>query len=563
MLALLARRSESVAKGIGCTFGSIAALLSLAAGLQGLIGTTLVYSVPTPFFAMSLRIDPLAGILVSVISILALAAWVYGFSYFDAYRGKGIGAMCFFMNLFIGSMNMVITSDNVFWFLVFFEMMSLTSYFLVVTDQDKASLKGGFMYLVMAHIGFFMIMISFFIMAAHTGSFEFQSFRSASFSPVVASLAFMFAFLGFGVKAGMMPFHSWLPQAHPAAPSNVSALMSGGMIKIGIFGIVKVGFDLLSLSGCQMWWGIVVVLFGAVSAVLGITYALAEHDTKRLLAYSSVENIGIILMGVGVGLIGWASGSPILTVIGLLAALYHLINHAMFKGMLFLGAGSVLYSTHTRDMELMGGLNRVMPVTSICFLIGALAISAIPPLNGFVSEWFTYQGLITAAMTGDALIKTVCAFTAVALAITGALAVTCFVKAYGVTFLGDPRSDAARDAREVPVSMKFSMVLLAVLSIALGLCAPWVVPVIANAAATTAGQSVAGLASGILLVNPVVSSTVSTPLVAVLLIAAIFLPLVIIRAKSRGGSKNTPDPGRAATTRRRTCRFGPAASPEA
>jgi len=542
LVALLTGRSESTAKILGCSIGAFASLLALMSGLQALFGPVATFSSGTLFFDFSLRLDPLAGVLVSVISTLAFVAWVYGFSYFDDYKGKGIGAMCFFMNLFIASMDLVITSDNAFWFLVFFEMMSLTSYFLVVTDQDKASILGGFMYLVMAHIGFFMIMISFFIMAGITGSFDFSVFRAAKFDPGIASLIFMLAFLGFGFKAGMIPFHSWLPQAHPAAPSNVSALMSGGMIKIGIFGIIKVGFDLLGASGCQLWWGIVVMLFGAVSSVLGVMYALGEHDIKRLLAYHSVENIGIILMGVGVALIGWAIAQPVLTVIGLMAALYHLINHAMFKGLLFLGAGSVLYSTHTRNMELMGGLSKAMPTTAICFLIGSLAISAIPPLNGFVSEWFTYQGLITVAMTGDGIVKTVCAITAVALAITGALAVTCFVKAYGVTFLGAPRSDEARAAKEVPGPMKFAMVFLAVICIALGVCAPRIVPVLTSAAAATAGQAVAGTTAGIALVNPVIDSTISTPLLAVLLIAAVFVPWLIIKGKSKGGVKNTPDP---------------------
>lgn len=540
--SLLLGRSEKTAKIVGCCFGIVASVLALTSGLQAIVGPILTYAAPTSFFGFSLRIDPLGGVLVTVISVLAFVAWVYGLSYFDDYKGKGIGTMCFFMNLFIASMDLVITLDNAFWFLVFFEMMSLTSYFLVVTEQDKASIKGGFMYLVMAHIGFFMIMISFLVMSGVTGSFEFSAFRATSFEPGIASLIFMLAFLGFGVKAGMIPFHSWLPQAHPAAPSNVSALMSGGMIKIGIFGIIKVGFDLLNLSGCQLWWGIVVLLFGAVSSVLGVTYALAEHDIKRLLAYHSVENIGIILMGVGVALIGWATANPIITVIGLMAALYHLINHAMFKGLLFLGAGSVLYSTHTRNMEIMGGLTRVMPVTAMCFLIGSLAISAIPPLNGFVSEWFTYQGLITAAMSGDVIVKTVCAFTAVALAITGALAVTCFVKAYGVTFLGNPRSEAAAQAQEVPAPMKFAMIVLAIICIALGICAPWIVPILANAAAATAGQATITAASGIALVNPVIDTTMSTPLIAVLLIAAIVIPFAIIKAKSKGGSKNTPDP---------------------
>jgi hydrogenase-4 component B len=542
VIALLCGKHESAGKVVGCTFGTVSAVFSLVAGLTGLFQSVQTYSADMLFFPISLRLDPLAGIMIVVLSVLAIACWIYGYSYFNEYKGKGVSTICFFMNLFIASMNLVVTVDDVFWFLVFFEIMSLTSYFLVVTEQNDNSIKGGFMYFVMAHIGFFLIMVSFFTMASVAGSFEFEAFRTTEFSPFVASLCFTLAFLGFGFKAGMVPFHSWLPMAHPEAPSNMSALMSGGMIKIGIFGIIKVGFDMLGASGCELWWGVMVILFGAVSSVFGVVYANNEHDIKRLLAYSSVENIGIILLGVGVAFIGWAVNNPALTIIGLLAGLFHLVNHAMFKGLLFLGAGSVLYSTGTRDMETLGGLRGNMPVTAVCFLIGSLAISAIPPLNGFVSEWFAYQGMITAAMSGNAVVEVVCAFGVVMLAITGAMAVSCFVKAYGVTFLGAPRSEAASNAREVPVAMRFSMVLLAAICIVLGIGAPWVVPTLTNAAAAIAGQSVVGTASGAMLVNPVLDSVISTPLLAVLLLAAIFVPWAIFKARSKGGVSVKPDP---------------------
>lgn len=542
IIALLCGKNESAGKNVGCLFGAVASVFALIAGLSAITGPIQSSSWDALFFAFTLRLDPLAGIMLAVISTLAFVAWIYGFSYFDDYRGKGVSTMCFFMNLFIASMDCVVTVDNAFWFLVFFELMSLTSYFLVVTEQNDTSIKGGFMYFVMAHVGFIMITISYLAMAAASGSFEFEAFRTTSFGPGIASVCFTLAFLGFGFKAGMVPFHSWLPMAHPAAPSNVSALMSGGMIKIGVFGIIKVAFDLLGASTCQTWWGVMVLLFGAVSAVLGVAYALNEHDIKRLLAYHSVENIGIILLGVGVALIGWAMQSPALVVLGLLAGLFHLINHAMFKGLLFLGAGSVLYATGTRNMEVLGGLRKLMPTTAVCFLIGSLAISAIPPLNGFVSEWFTYQSMFTAAMAGDGVIKVACAFGVVMLAITGALAVTCFVKAYGVTFLGAPRSEVAAQAKEVPAPMRFSMVLLAIICVVLGVCAPWIVPALTKASAVIAGQAAIDTATGIMLVNPVIDSAISTPLLAILLLAAIFIPWGIIRAKSTGGVSVKPDP---------------------
>ena len=538
VVSILLKRSESASKTSGCVFGAASALVGFASGVAAIFGPAELAVVPTPFsFAsFSLLLNPLSGLLMVVISLLAFAAWIYGMRYFDEYAGKGMGVMGFFMNLFVASMGFVICVDNAFWFLVFFELMSLTSYFLVIIEQDEKSVRGGFLYLIMAHVGFFMIMIAFFTMAGITGSFEFSSFRSTPFAAPIASLVFLLTFFGFGCKAGMVPFHSWLPQAHPAAPSNVSALMSGGMIKIGVFGIVKVGLDLLSASGVQLWWGVLVVVFGAVSSVLGVVYALAEHDIKRLLAYHSVENIGIILLGVGVGFIGVSMGNAVVAVLGFMAGLYHLLNHAVFKGLLFLGAGSVLHATGTRNMEILGGLVRRMPVTSACFLIGALAISAIPPLNGFVSEWFTYQSLFDVAFAGDTVVKAFAAFGAVALAITGALAVTCFVKAYGVTFLSAPRSEVARNAHEVPGCMKFSMVLLAAVCVVLGIGAPWVAPVMEGIASSVLYAPSVPVASGAVLVNPGLGSVVSTPMIAILLIAFVVLAFAL---RSLFGNGNT------------------------
>ncbi|NPD32002.1 hydrogenase 4 subunit B [Eggerthellaceae bacterium zg-997] len=537
-------RSQETSKVIGCLFGAASALAGIGSGILALTGPAEYTVVPTPFsFAdFTILMNPLAGLLVLVISLLALAAWVYGLNYFDEYKGHGLGTVGFFMNLFVASMGFVICVDNAFWFLVFFELMSLTSYFLVIIEQNEASIKGGFLYLVMAHVGFFLIMIAFFVMSGITGSFEFQSFRQTPFSPLVASLAFVLCFVGFGCKAGMIPFHSWLPQAHPAAPSNVSALMSGGMIKIGVFGMVKVGLDILQSCPVELWWGVLVLVFGAVSSVLGVVYALAEHDIKRLLAYHSVENIGIILLGVGTGFIGLATGNVTVAVLGFMAGFYHLLNHAMFKGLLFLGAGAVLYTTGTRDMEKMGGLARVMPVTGMCFLIGSLAISAIPPLNGFVSEWFTYQSMISIAFEGSPVVRTFAALATVSLAITGALAVTCFVKAYGVTFLSAPRSEAARKAVEVPGPMKLSMVFIAVLCVLLGIGAPVVAPIMENAAAAMVQAHPATVVDGLVLVNPANGGFMSTPLMAVLLIGLVALAWGLRSALSSGSSASRQEP---------------------
>ena len=544
IVALCLSKAENTAKVVACLFGIVAACCSIIAGATGIFGAEQFICFATPFnFAnFTLLINPLSGLLLVAINILALVAWIYGLAYFDEYKGMGLGAIGFFMNMFVASMNMVLTVDNAFWFLVFFELMSLTSYFLVIVEQKPQSIKGGFLYFIMAHVGFFMIMLSYLIMAANTGSFEFATFRATQFSPAIASLCFILAFCGFGCKAGMFPFHSWLPQAHPAAPSNVSALMSGGMIKIGIFGIVKVGLDLLGSCEVQLWWGLVILVIGALSSVLGVAYALGEHDIKKLLAYHSVENIGIILLGIAIGYMGMALNQPVIAVLGIMAGLYHVLNHAMFKGLLFLGAGSVLYTTGSRNMEIMGGLARVMPATAMCFLIGSLAISAIPPLNGFVSEWFIYQSMFSVAITGDIVVRFFAAFAAVSLAITGALAVTCFVKAYGVTFLGAPRSGAAANAKEVPASMRIGMIILTVMCVCLGIGAPWVAPVMQNIAAATTGQAAIAVASGLDIANPAIGSVVSTPMLAILLIACVLVPVAARSLFSKGGVATDRDP---------------------
>jgi hydrogenase-4 component B len=533
--SLLLKGRDTVAIWLAGLGGAIAALFSLAAGLLSLTAPARFFAVagPYPFAHFVLRLDPLVGLMVGVISLLALVAWVYSLAYVQHYQGHGVGPMGFFMNAFVASMVLVVATDNAFWFLVFFEMMSLASYFLVIFDQDDEAVSAGFLYFLVAHAGSVLIMAAFFIMANYAGSFDFAAFRAAKIPAPINSLVFVLGFLGFGAKAGMIPLHIWLPRAHPAAPSHASALMSGVMIKIGVFGIVKVALDLLGGSGGVLWWGLLVLGFGAVSSVLGVVYALAEHDIKRLLAYHSVENIGIILLGVGVGLIGVASGQPALAVLGLAAGLYHLINHAVFKGLLFLGAGSVIYRMHTKNMDAMGGLSRTMPVTALCFLVGALAISAIPPLNGFVSEWYTYQSLFAAALGGDLAVKLAAPLAAMLLALTGALAVMCFVKAYGVIFAGAERHPRPNEVREVPPSMLFGMGALAVACVATGLGAPLIAPVLGTIAASTIGTQSVALTDGAVLQGSAHQAVVSPPLIAILVIAMAILPVVLKSALAK------------------------------
>ncbi|MCD8316039.1 MAG: hydrogenase 4 subunit B [Eggerthellaceae bacterium] len=536
LISFILIRNPQNAKVVGCSFGVAAAACGLVAGGMAIFGESeyLSWLSPWKFADFSLLLNPLTGLLLIVINFLGLMAWIYGYAYFNEYKGSKLGAICLFMNLFVFSMNLVVSTDSAFWFLVFFEMMALTSYYLVIVSETEQALHGGFMYFIMAHFGFVLIMIAFFIMYSQTGSWSFSDFRTHDFGPLASSFIFVLAFFGFGCKAGMFPTHTWLPEAHPEAPSNVSALMSGAMVKIGIYGMILVGLDLLQSSGVQLWWGILVLVIGALSSVLGVTYALGVHDVKKLLAYHTVENIGIILLGVGVGFIGVAIDNPVIAGLGLMAGLFHLLNHAMFKGLLFLGAGSILDATGTRNMDILGGLIRTMPITATCFLIGSLAITAVPPLNGFVSEWYVFQSMITAAASTDWWVMLFCGFGVMALALTGALAIVAFVKAFGVTFLGKPHSEAASKSHEVSPAMWVPMAILSCACIVIAICASWIVPVF-ESIADSLGANAVPMAENVIVFNGDMSTAMSLPLLFILLIAGIFIAWAIRRACTRSG----------------------------
>jgi hydrogenase-4 component B len=344
----------------------------------------------------------------------------------------------------------------------------------------------------MSHAGTGCLLAGFLLLSAEAGSLEFSAFASAGngLTGSMQAAVFLLFFVGFGVKAGIIPLHIWLPEAHPVAPSNISALMSGIVIKCGIYGMARVFFEFLGTP--PLWAGIAVLIVGVVSALLGVLYALMEHDLKRLLAYHSIENIGIILIGFGAAMMFLSFGYNRLAAIALIAGLYHTMNHAIFKCLLFLGAGSVLHGTHTRNMEEMGGLIARMPRTAFCFLVGAIAISGLPPLNGFVSEWLTYQALLAGFGTTTNLTRVLFPVAGALLALTAALAATCFVKAFGISFLALPRSEKAAHARESDSFMVSGMAILAVICVALGLGATLFLPVFDGITARLAGAQVSG-----------------------------------------------------------------------
>ncbi len=546
VLSLLFRKYSRIARNISGMVAMIASGLGCLAAIKvfTLGPATLELPGSSVMGHFILRLDAFSALMVGMISVLAFATSLYSISYLEEYDKRGTGGLCFYNNLFIAAMLLVVTVANAFYFLIFWESMTLASYFLVIFEQEKKeSVQAGYLYILIAHIGTALIMLGFFLLYKHTGSFDFSSFRDVTIPQSTRNLVFLLAFFGFGAKAGIVPLHIWMPRAHPAAPSHASALLSGVMIKTAVYGILRLCVDLLGAS--VWWWGVIVLMFGVLSAVLGILYALDERDLKRVLAYSSVENIGIILMGVGVGMIGMAVNLPALAVIGFLAALYHAVNHAVFKGLLFLGAGAVIHRTHTHNMNELGGLARLMPWTGLIFLIGAISISAIPPLNGFVSEWFLYQSLFIASSANIGYLRVLGPLSAMLLGLVGALVAMCFVKAYGTTFTGPPRSQGASHAAEVPGSMLAGMGLLALASIFLGLGAPVITPFFAGIAASLANVPTVMFSNGVQVFPSAGSqSFLSTPFIFLLLLGLLTVPFLVVFLFGgfRAGQKTEVDP---------------------
>ena len=473
--------SPEAARKTACATALMGSLLELAASTVALLaGGIAEFSLPfgNPIFSWTVRIDPLSAFFTLILAILASAVSLYSFGYLKHMEGRrNLGAFGFFYNVLLLSLALVFTAANAFFFLVAWEVMALSAFCLVSFEHEKKDARdAGVLFLIMSHAGTGLLLIAFLVLATASGSLDFSHFHllASTLSPLQQGVVFLLFFFGFGVKAGIVPIHIWLPEAHPVAPSNVSALMSGIVIKSGIYGMARVFFDFYGPA--PLWMGTVVLTLGLVSALLGVLYALMEHDLKRLLAWHSIENIGIILIGFGAALMFRSLGQVNLAALALIAGLYHTFNHATFKGLLFLGAGSVVEATHTRNMEKMGGLIRRMPMTAFCFLIGAVAISGLPPLNGFVSEWLTYQALLAGFGTTTSLTRVMFPIAGSLLALTAALAAACFVKAFAIPFLALPRSEQASKARETSPSMQAAMGLLAAGCVALGLGAAWVLP---------------------------------------------------------------------------------------
>jgi hydrogenase-4 component B len=494
--------------GAAVAAGFVSVILGCLAGIAGLLGIFLggwpaSFTFPwnTPLGgSFTVAVDGLSALFLFLIFGLSAVAALYGAQYLQEWKGrKNLGLSWFFYNVLVASMALVCLAANGILFLVAWEAMALASYFLVMFEDERPEVRrAGWTYLVATHLGSALVLVMFVVMAAQVGSFDFTEFPAfAQAGRSLISVVLVMALVGFGTKAGFMPLHIWLPEAHPVAPSHVSALMSGVMIKTGLYGLLRI---ITFLGAPEPWWGWTLIAIGAVGAVLGILLALAQRDLKRLLAYSSVENIGLITLGLGVGLLGWSLGSPLVAVLGFAGAMLHTINHAMMKGLLFLAAGAVKHGAHTLQIDSLGGLGKRMPWTGALFILGAVAICGLPPLGGFVGEFLVYLSSYR-AVAGSAPAAAGPALAVIAaLAMVGGLAAACFAKAAGTVFLGEPRTDLVAGAHEVGVPMRLAMMILAAGCLAGGLGGPFLIgamaPVIGSITHLPEADLTEGLAAG-------------------------------------------------------------------
>ena len=485
-------------------------------------------------------VDPLSLFFLLVIFVVSLPSAIYSFGYLKGeYSSSKITLSWFLLVVFILSMTAVVTVGNVLIFLVAWEIMSLVSFFLVVFDTThEKSIWAGTIYIIMTHIGTAFLVAAFLILHKHAHSFDFMSIKNACFTMPAPTkdIVFLLLLAGFGAKAGIVPLHIWLPYAHPQAPSHISSIMSGVMIKTAIYGIIRFVIFLLGVN--SSWWGVLILILAVITCLVGVIYALMERDIKRLLAYSSVENIGIILLGVGLTMLFISMKMPYLAVFSLIAGLYHLVNHAIFKGLLFLCAGSVYKATGTRDIEKLGGLIKNMPQSAVYFLIGSMAISALPPLNGFVSEWLTLQAFFLGALNSIGGIKLFLGICAALLALTGGLAAACFVKAFGVVFLGLPRSNYAQNAKEVPLSMRSGMFFLAFLAVVFGIAAGYIIKLLAKVAAVVMNIDISSMSFSLnnFILTPQAgkSAYLSVPMLALVLVVMGLAGFVVYKLFGKG-----------------------------
>jgi hydrogenase-4 component B len=555
VFSLLLSGNQKAGRYVSYSCSSLAALSGIFLSITKLVSgdaSSITIDIPSniSYLSISFKLDNIASYFILLISFLVFCVSVYSYGYVSHYEPKRktslLGAL---FNLFAASMLMVVTSGHLFLFLIFWEIMSLVSYFLVIYENEKQEVqKAGILYLIMTHIGTAFITVSFILIMKYTGTGVLDMINISLLPGSVRNIVFIFLVIGFGTKAGIIPLHIWLPHAHPAAPSNISALMSGVMIKMAIYGFIR--FIIVMLHPTEAWWGTLLLIVGAVSAILGVANALMDNNMKRLLAYSSIENIGIIIMALGLAIFASANGWQLLSVLSLTAALLHTFNHSAFKGLLFMGAGAVHSATGTKEIEKLGGLIKKMPYTAVFMLVGTMSISVLPPFNGFIGEWLAYQAMFMGISSSGGIMKLVILFAAVILALAGALAAFSFIKLYGIAFLAMPRSSHSEEASEVSTSMLAAMALLSIVCILTGLFPVYIISLLDPISVQLFGagltESLSGYSS--FLTCPVtVNGTFVFPygilLIGLLLAALISFIVLTIAGKSKTRKYGTWDCG--------------------
>jgi formate hydrogenlyase subunit 3/multisubunit Na+/H+ antiporter MnhD subunit len=483
-VALLLQGSQRLLRsGVVFSLGAFGALGIAGVGVAGLMSpaSSMILPIGLPELPFHLRLDALSAFFMVLLGSAAFGVTVYASGYFKSMVAGSLALLALWYHLFLVGMVMVLLADDAYAFMVAWEVMALSSYFLVTTDHKVPEIRrAGFLYLLIAHVGAISLLLTFGVLQGGHGDYTFDTMRFAQLTPFWASVVYLLALFGFGAKAGLVPLHVWLPEAHPAAPSPVSALMSGVMLKTAIYGLLRVTFDLLNVQ--IAWWGTLALALGLITALYGVIFAAVQSDMKRLLAWSSIENIGVILAAFGLTLIFYTDGKGALAALTLTALLYHAINHAFFKGLLFVGTGAVLHATGVRHMGYLGGLMRFMPWTAWLTLIGALAIAGLPPLNGFVSEWLLLQAFLLTPGLSQPYLNMVIPVAAATVALAAALSAYVMVKFYGVIFLGQPRDPALYHAHEANWAERLGMMWLAAGCVLLGLLPTqvivWIEPVV-------------------------------------------------------------------------------------
>jgi formate hydrogenlyase subunit 3/multisubunit Na+/H+ antiporter MnhD subunit len=519
---------------VGRTLFPLGALCGVALAVVAAISLAMpaeeaVLPVGLPDLPMHVRRDALTSLFLFLLGVTSAGISVFAGGYFRRGRGTSAGLLCLQYHLFLASMGWVLLANDAYTFMVAWETMALSSYFLVTTEHGIAEIRrAGFLYLLMAHVGAIGILLSFGVMQGGSWQFTFEAMRHAHLAPHWAAVAFLLALFGFGAKAGLVPLHVWLPEAHPAAPSPVSALMSGVMLKTAVYGVLRVSFDLLGEP--QWWWGLVPLALGLFSALYGVVFAAVQTDMKRLLAWSSIENIGIIFTGIGLAIVFNGVGMRSLAALALIAALYHSLNHALIKSLLFLGTGAVLHSTGERNLGRLGGLIHRMPWVAWLTLVGALAMSGLPPLNGFVSEWLLLQSFLFAHEVPHSFISMMLPLGAALVALSAALSAYVMVKFFGVIFLGQPRETGLTRAHDAGVLERVGLVWLAGGCVALGLLPSQVIGSLRIVVQQLSGATLSSVAAPWWLLVPLPGgrASYSAPVFLIALAGAVLLSVWLV-----------------------------------